>query len=111
MSDSMLHPHNALIYLMVIISAADREMTDAELRRIGDVVRTVPIFEGFDEERLVETARECARMLSEEGGLDQVLNVVVASLPARLAPTAYALACEVAQADHHVEREEIVLLK
>src|SRR5437762_2774463 len=31
-------PHEGLIYLMVITSASDRDMTDVELARIGDVV-------------------------------------------------------------------------
>ena len=61
--------HEALIYLMVVTSAADRDMTDVELARIGNVVRAWPIFEGFDDERLIgielpevepaPTAEEC----------------------------------------------------
>ena len=38
----LLTPHEALIYLMVITSASDRDMTDVELARIGDVVRSWP---------------------------------------------------------------------
>ena len=34
----MLDHHRALIYTMVIVSAADSEMPDAELRIIGDIV-------------------------------------------------------------------------
>ncbi len=49
----LLTPHEALIYLMVITSASDRDMTDVELARIGDVVRTWPVFEDFDQDRLV----------------------------------------------------------
>ncbi|TIM60124.1 MAG: Tellurite resistance protein TerB, partial [Mesorhizobium sp.] len=43
-----LPPHEALIHLMVITSASDRDMTDVELARIGDVVRSWPVFEDFD---------------------------------------------------------------
>ena len=35
---SLLNPHEALIYLMVITSAVDRDMTDVELARIGNVL-------------------------------------------------------------------------
>ena len=75
----------ALIYLMVIMSAADRDMTDAELGRIGNVIRTLPVFEGFDENRIIEVARQCQQALHD---------------------TAYALAVEVAAADLYVEPEE-----
>ena len=44
----MLDPHGALIYTMVIVSAADRDMTDAELAIIGDIVGHLPAFRGFD---------------------------------------------------------------
>jgi tellurite resistance protein len=39
----------ALVYVMVIVSAADRAMSDREIRRIGSVVRNLP-------KRLYETA-------------------------------------------------------
>lgn len=111
MSTDPLNPHSALIYLMVIISAVDKDMTDSELRRIGDLTRQLPIFEGFDEEELIPAAQECAKLLSKPDGLDQVMTIIVASLPSRLAPTAYTVACEVAAADGHVDSEEMTLLR
>ena len=110
MSDDALNPHDALIYLMVIVSAVDRDMGDAELRRIGNVTRQWPVFEGFDEEDLLPAAQACAKLLAKPDGLDRVMTIIVASLPSRLAPTAFAMACEVALADGHVEREETTLL-
>ena len=35
----MIDHHTALIYTMVLVSAADRDMTDAELGEIGELVR------------------------------------------------------------------------
>ena len=58
--------HSALIYTMVLISAADSDMTDAELRTIGDIVQHLPVFEGFDPDKLVETAAACAEVLTKE---------------------------------------------
>ena len=110
MSDEVLNPHHALIYLMVIVSAADRDMTDAELRRIGDTTRTLPIFQGFDEEELIPAAKKCAALLAKNDGLNQVLSIIVGSLQSRLAPTAYAIACEIAAADGHLESEELQIL-
>ena len=111
MNDDLLNPHSALIYIMVLVSAADNKMTDRELMQIGEQVRNLPIFQGFDEEELVPLSEDCAKKLSAPGGLNQVLDLIVASLPAKLSETAYAIACEIAAADLHVEQEELQLLQ
>ena len=111
MSDEMLSPQRALIYIMVVMAAADREMTDRELKRIGDQVRNLPVFVDFEESELVSSAEECASQLGREGGLDRFLDIVVDSLPPDLVETGYALACEIAAADLHVEQEELRLLR
>jgi tellurite resistance protein len=103
--------HEALIYVMVTVSASDRKMTDKELMKIGDIVRQVPIFADFDQERLVHVAEECGHRLQGDDGLDQILEIVAETLPERLYETAYALAIEVAAADLHVEQEELRFLQ
>ena len=111
MSDEMLSPQRALIYIMVVMAAADREMTDRELKRIGDQVRNLPVFVDFEESELVSSAEECASQLGRDGGLDRFLDIVVDSLPPDLVETGYALACEIAAADLRVEQEELRLLR
>jgi tellurite resistance protein len=101
----------ALIYTMVTLSAADRSMTDGELKKIGDIVRTLPIFRDFDINRLVAVAGACGTLLQAEDGLETVLAVISTSLPQRLYETAYAVAVEVAAADLHVEQEELRFLQ
>lgn len=103
--------HDALIYAMVTLSAADRTMTDNELRKIGDIVKTLPVFSDFDQNDLVPVAEACGTLLQDDDGLDKVLSVVAASLPQKLHETAYALAVEVAVADLHVEQEELRFLQ
>ena len=103
--------HEALIYAMVTMSAADTSMTDRELMKIGDIVKTVPIFRDFDSARLVQISEAGLRYLRKEDGLDEILSVIQTSLPARLYETAYALAIEVASADLHVEQEELRFLQ
>lgn len=110
MSQTINH-HQALIYVMVTISAVDRSMNDEEFARIGSVTRNLPIFRDFDQERLLHTARECGDILSEDGGLDAVLTLAAEALPAHLHETAYALAVEVAAADLSVQQEELRLLQ
>ena len=103
--------HEALIFVMVTVAASDRSMSDNELRKIGDIVRQVPIFADFDIEQLVSVAEECGRRLQANDGLEDILDVVSQSLPERLYETAYALAIEVAAADLHVEQEELRFLQ
>jgi len=103
--------HEALIFAMVTLSAADRSMTDRELKKIGDIVQTLPVFAAFDRSRLVATAEACGSLLQEDDGLDRVLDIIATSLPPRLHETAYALAVEVAAVDLHVEQEELRFLQ
>ena len=103
--------HDALIYAMVTTSAADQTMTDGELMKIGDIVRTVPVFRGFDAERLVPVTEACGLLLQDEDGLDRILDIIATVLPPKLYETAYALAVEVAAADLHVEQEPLRFLQ
>jgi tellurite resistance protein len=103
--------HEALIYAMVTTSAADQTMTDGELMKIGDMVRTVPVFRGFDPERLVQVTEACGALLQDEDGIDRILDIIASVLPPRLYETAYALAVDVAAADLHVEQEPLRFLQ
>ena len=95
--------HEALIYLMVVTSAADREMTDDELAHIGDSVHNWPIFLDYDPDKLVDAARDCQKLLQKEGGLDLVFEMVLDVVPLHLHDTAYAAAVEVAVIERAIE--------
>lgn len=103
--------HTALIYVMVLVSAADRDMTDAELRAIGEDVQRLPVFRGYDADMLPVAAADCAEILNSEDGLDTVLAMIKGALPEELRETAYVLACDVAAADGRLSQEEIRLLE
>ena len=107
----MINHHSALIYTMVLASAADREMTDNEIRRIGEIVTRLPVFADFDERRLAGTASECAGLLNSEDGLDNVLEIIREALPQKLRETAYAIACDIVAADAKASQEELRLLE
>ncbi|MBU4531221.1 MAG: tellurite resistance TerB family protein [Hoeflea sp.] len=108
---SRITAHDALIYLMVTMSAVDKAMNDAELARIGRLVTFLPVFDGFDEERLIEVTRAAAELLTGPEGLDIVLEVVRDAVPHKFYDTAYALAVEIASADYNIQQEEIRLLQ
>lgn len=102
---------DALIYMMVTMSAVDTAMNDAEFARIGRLVRFLPVFQGYDDTQLVEVSRSCAEILKGPEGLDIVLEVVKDAVLPKLYDTAYALAVEVASADYNIQQEEIRLLQ
>ncbi len=107
----MIGHHEALIYSMVLAAAADRDMTDSELNRIGEIVRHLPIFADFDGDTLPQVAEDCAKLLGPEDGLNDAFGKIKEALPDRLRETAYALACDVVAADARASQEELRLLE
>lgn len=107
----MLTPQDALIYTMVMVAAADRDMTDPEVSTIGEIVGHLPIFQDFEHGRLPQTAAACADLLQKDDGLDVALGQIKQALPARLRETAYALACDIVAADTKASQEELRLLE
>lgn len=101
----------ALIYLMVMVSASDRDMVDPELSRIGFIVGNLPVFEGFDVARTLDVARQCQEWLQRENGLTEILDAVAKAIPERLLETAYLVAVDIAVVDLLVEPEELRMLQ
>ena len=107
----MLDHHRALIYTMVIVSAADSDMPDAELRVIGDIVGELPIFRDFDRSQLPRVLNDCTDLIGREDGLEQTLRAIKSALPAKLRETAYAIACDLVAADGEATQEELRILE
>jgi tellurite resistance protein len=100
----------ALIYVMVTMSGVEGPINATELKEIGRVVKSLPIFKNFDTARLTTVAQECGEMLQEPEGLMAVLGLARDQLSPKLRETAYALAVEVAAADLAVGKEELRFL-
>ncbi|MFO1122060.1 MAG: tellurite resistance TerB family protein [Hyphomicrobiales bacterium] len=100
----------ALIYIMVTMSAVEGRINGLELAEIGQLVKHLPVFRGFDEARLTTVAQEAGEILQEPEGLTALLGLVKQALPRSLRETAYALAVEVAASDLAVGREELRFL-
>ena len=107
----MVDSQAALIYIMVMVSAADNDMADKELQMIGDIVKHLPVFAGYDEKRLTQDLRACAAMLGRDAGLEEALKTVKGAIPAKLRETAYAIACDVAAAGGEISQETLRLLE
>lgn len=106
-----LTAQEAVIYLMVLASASDGAIKNEELRTIGRVVRSFPLFQSSDEQSLVETAEACGALMSSEGGLHKVLEAAAAALPDYLGETAYAAVVDVVTADDNLDMTEIRVLE
>jgi len=107
----MLSVQEALIYTMVMMSASDRNMTDAELDTIGAIVKHLPVFAAFEPDSLLPVAEACAAKINAPNGVDKVLDEVDKAVPEHLRETAYALACEVVAADLAASPEELTMLQ
>ena len=106
-----LTPHQALIHIMVTMSAADTSMSDNELSKIGNIIGSLPIFKGYNDDQLMEDIHECRNILDHENGLETIIKNTQDSLSKEYHETAYAIAVEVAAADLNVEQPELRLLQ
>ncbi len=111
MDGAIISHHAALIYTMVLVSASDRNMSDEEMRTIGEIVGFLPVFRDYDASLLPATAEACAELLDDDKGMDRALQLIKAALPVNLRETAYALACDVAAADGAADQEELRMLE
>lgn len=106
-----LTPQEAIIYLMVMAAASDGNMRDEEVRTIGRVVRTFPLFTASDEQGLVSTAGAAGRLMASEDGLHKVFDAARAALPVHLRETAYAAMVDVVTADEALDMTELRVLE
>lgn len=104
-------PQDALVAVMIAVSVSDEQMRTAELVAIQRIVNHLPVFAGYDSDRMRTVAQTVFDLLTEEDGLDALFGLVRAALPDRLYETAYALACDVAAADGTLRQPELRMLE
>jgi uncharacterized membrane protein YebE (DUF533 family) len=106
----MISPQEALIYTMVAAAESDREVANAEIEIIGDLINHLPIFSGVDRAAMTAMATRCSEMLAQAGGAERVFGLIRQALPMPLRETAYALACDVIAVDSRLNRAEMRVL-
>lgn len=106
-----LSPQDSLVALMIAVSASDEDIRTAELVKINAAVEILPVFSGYDRDRMKQVSQTVFDLFEQEDGLDALFGLVRESLPERLHETAYALACDVAAADGHLDETELRLLE
>ena len=113
MSDTTdnLTPQDALIALMVVVSASDETVRTSELITIERIVNHLPVFRDYDQTRIRDVSNLVFDLLTEEDGLDTLFALTRKALPERLQETAYALCCDVVAADGTAKEGELRLLE
>ena len=113
MTDTLpsLSPQDALVAVMVAVSASDEDIRTSELVAIERMVNHMPIFATYDIDRIRPVAQTVYALFEEEEGLEALFGLVRAALPEKLYETAYALACDVAAADGVLHQPELRMLE
>ena len=109
--DAPMTAQDALVALMIAVSASDADIRTAELVRINNMINHLPVFAEFDEIRLPRLSQTVFDLLEQEDGLDALFGLIRDALPAKLFETAYALSCDVAAADGRIEGAEARMLE
>lgn len=116
MTRSSAEPHSltapdALVAVMVAVSVSDETIKTSELVTIERIVNHLPVFGGYDADRIKTVSRTVFDLIEVEDGLDALFGLVREALPERLYETAYALACDVAAADGMLRESELRFLE
>ena len=104
-------PQDALIAVMIAVSASDENIRTAELVTIEAIVNHLPVFADYDPDRIRNVSQAVFDLFGVEDGLDALFGLVRENLPEKLWETAYALACDVAAADGRLLESELRLLE
>ncbi len=106
-----LTPQDALVALMIAVSFSDETIRTSELVAITRIVNHMPIFGGYDADRIRTIAQTVFDLMEEEDGLDALFGLIRDALPERLYETAYALSCDVVAADGKARDPELRMLE
>ena len=105
-----LSPCDALVAVMVAVSASDSTIRTSELVAIQRMVDHAPVFASYDDDRIRAVSQTVMTLFDEEDGLDAMFGLIRDALPEKLYETAYALACDVAAADGALDETELRFL-
>ncbi|MDP5307211.1 tellurite resistance TerB family protein [Paracoccus spongiarum] len=105
-----LSPCDALVAVMVAVSASDQTMRTSELVAIQRMVDHAPVFAAYDDDRIRAVSQTVISLFEHEDGVDALFGLIRDALPEKLYETAYALACDVGAADGRLYEGEIVML-
>lgn len=113
MSDTppSMTPQDALVALMIAVSFSDDTIRTSEMLAIQRIVNHLPVFSGYDDDRIRVISQTVFDLMEEEDGLDALFGLIRDALPERMYETAYALSCDVIAADGRAREVELRMLE
>jgi len=111
LEEAPMSAQDALAALMIAVSASDEQIHTSELVKMSNVINNLPVFAGYDAERLPRMSKMVFDLLEQEDGLEALFGLIRDALPERLFETAYALSCDVAAASGRVVGPEARMLE
>jgi len=109
--ETSMTAQDALVALMVAVSASDEDIRTSELVKMNNTINNLPVFAGYDAERVSRVSKMVFEIFEPEDGLEALFGLVREALPEKLNETAYALACDVAAADGIIDGPESRMLE
>lgn len=109
--NAVMSAEDALVALMIAVSAADADIRTAELVKISNAINMLPVFSDYDVDHLPRISKTVFDLLEQEDGLEAMFGLIRDALPEKLFETAYALACDVAAADGVIAGAEARMLE
>lgn len=111
LEEAPMTAQDALAALMIAVSASDGNISTSELVKMSNVINNLPVFAGYDAERLPRMSKMVFDLLEQIDGLEALFGLIRDALPEKLYETAYALSCDVAAADGTIARSEARMLE
>ncbi|MFG5383688.1 tellurite resistance TerB family protein [Yoonia sp. R2-816] len=109
--DAPMTAQDSLAALMIAVSASDENISTSELVKMSNAINNLPVFAGYDSERLPRISQMVFDLLEQEDGLEALFGLIRDALPEKLYETAYALSCDVAAADGKIVGPESRMLE
>lgn len=104
-------PQDALVAIMIAVSASDEQIRTSELVTIERILNHLPVFADYENDRLKSVSTVVFDLFEDEDGLDTLWSSVRNALPERMFETAYVMACDVVAADGTARESELRLLE
>jgi len=111
LEEAPMTAQDALAALMIAVSASDGNISTSELVKMSNAINNLPVFAGYDAERLPRMSKMVFDLLEQIEGLEALFGLIRDALPEKLYETAYALSCDVAAADGTIARSEARMLE
>lgn len=111
MSEIVFSPQDAIVAIMVAVSASDETIRTSELLAIQRIVDSLPFFGNYQDEEIRAVSEIVWQLFEQEDGLDRLWKLVREALPSKYFETAYAMACDVVAADGSAREGELRMLE